>query len=44
MPDQRDSDRSNDIKLLTPLLLMGLILACGILYYAYTGQLTSTGG
>lgn len=38
MAYQRDSrDRTNDTKLLTPLLLMALILACGFLYFAYFG-------
>jgi hypothetical protein len=38
MPDQRDLDRKNDIRLLTPLLLMGVILVVGILIYALTGH------
>jgi uncharacterized protein (UPF0333 family) len=38
MPDQRDLDRKNDIRLMTPLLLMGVILAVGILIYALTGH------
>ena len=38
MPNQRDIDRENDIRFMTPLLLMGLILVCGILAYAYTGH------
>ena len=38
MPSQRDFDRNNDIRLLTPLLLMAATLALGILIYAYTGH------
>ena len=41
MPDQRDLDRKNDIRLLTPLLLMATILAAGILLYALTGHLAA---
>lgn len=44
MPDQLDLDRKNDIRLLTPLLLMAAILAAGLLLYAYTGHsLAATG-
>jgi hypothetical protein len=44
MPDQREIDHKNDVKFLTPLLLMGLILVCGILVLAYTGHsLAATG-
>ena len=44
MPNQHDLDRKNDVRLLTPLLLMGVILAVGILIYAYTGHsLAATG-
>jgi len=44
MLSQRDLDRRNDVKFLTPLLLMALILACGVLFYAYTGHsLAATG-
>lgn len=44
MPSQRDFDRNNDMKFLTPLLLMSMILVCGILIYAYTGHsLAATG-
>ena len=28
----------NDTRLVTPLLLMGLIVVCGLLYYAYIGH------
>jgi hypothetical protein len=38
MPNRHEIDRKNDVKFLTPLLLMALILACGILLYAYTGH------
>jgi len=38
MPNQRDLDRRNDTRFLTPLLIMALILAIGILVYAYSGQ------
>ena len=38
MKNQRDLDRENDVKFLTPLLLMALLLAFGILLYAYTGH------
>jgi hypothetical protein len=33
-----DLDRLNDTRLLTPLLLMALLIVCGFLYFAYTGQ------
>ncbi|HTV35801.1 MAG TPA: hypothetical protein VMF12_05160 [Xanthobacteraceae bacterium] len=35
---RNDLDRKNDIRLLTPLLLMAAILAVGILIYALTGH------
>jgi hypothetical protein len=38
MPDQHELDRKNDIRFLTPLLLMALILVCGILVYAFAGH------
>ena len=38
MANQRDLDRKNDSRLLTPLLLMAAILAVGVLVYAYTGH------
>jgi hypothetical protein len=38
MANQRDLDRHNDARLLTPLLLMATILAVGILVYAFTGH------
>lgn len=44
MPTQDERDRTNDIKFLTPLLLMALLLVCGILIYAYAGHsLAATG-
>jgi hypothetical protein len=44
MADQRDLDRRNDMRLLTPLLLMATILAFGILAYALTGHALAAGG
>ena len=38
MPSQRDIDRINDARLLTPLLLMALVIAAGVLFYALTGH------
>jgi len=38
MTNQSDLDRHNDMRFLTPLLLMALILVIGILVYAYAGQ------
>jgi hypothetical protein len=38
MPDPQDIDQKNDSRFLTPLLVMGLIIAAGILLYAYTGH------
>lgn len=32
MPSQRKIDRRNDAKLLTPLLLMALVIAAGVLF------------
>ena len=37
MPSQRD--RENDTKLLTPLLVMAIAIACGILFTAYSGHM-----
>ena len=34
MPNE---DRSNDTRLITPLLLMGLIVVCSLLYFGYLG-------
>jgi hypothetical protein len=39
LPDQRDIDRQNDRRLLTPLLVMALILVGIALYYSYEGRL-----
>ncbi len=36
MPSQRD--RENDMKLLTPLLLMAIGIVCGFLFTAYAGH------
>ena len=38
MTRQHDRDNSNDVRLLTPLLLMATILAAGLLIFAYTGH------
>jgi hypothetical protein len=38
MPSQRDIDRRNDARLLTPLILMALVIAAGVLFYALTGH------
>ena len=38
MANQRDIDRRNDTKLLTPLLVMALVIAAGILLYALAGN------
>ena len=37
MPNQNDLDRRNDVRFMTPLLLMALILLCGILVVSYSG-------
>jgi hypothetical protein len=34
----QDENRANDIRLITPLLVMGLIVVCGLLYFAYLGH------
>jgi len=44
MASQQDFDRRNDMRLLTPLLLMATILALGILVYALTGHAIAAGG
>lgn len=36
MPSQRKIDRRNDAKLLTPLLLMALVIAAGVLFAVLT--------
>jgi len=38
MSDDQRPDRANDTRLLTPLLLMGLVVVCGFLFYALTGH------
>ena len=44
MPNQYDFDRKNDIRFLTPLLLMALVVVGGMLLYAYAGHsLAATG-
>jgi uncharacterized protein (UPF0333 family) len=40
MPSQRDIDRRNDAKLLTPLLVMALVIAAGVLFYTLIGHAT----
>jgi len=37
MPDQSDIDRNNDKRFLTPLLLMALVIAAGVLLYLVLG-------
>ena len=37
MPDQREIDRNNDMRFLTPLLLMALVIAGGILLFMILG-------
>ena len=36
-PSQRETDRKNDNRLLTPLLLMALVIVGGILIFALLG-------
>jgi hypothetical protein len=36
--DQVYRDRRNDVRFLTPLLLMAVVLAAGILLFAYAGH------
>jgi hypothetical protein len=38
---QYEIDRRNDAKLLTPLLVMALVIAAGILFYALSGHALS---
>jgi len=38
MPSQRDIDRRNDARLLTPLLVMALVIAGGVLVWVLTGH------
>ena len=44
MPYQNEFDRKNDIRLLTPLLLMAAIIAVGVLIWAYTGHALAAAG
>ena len=44
MPKQRDLDRTNDMRFLTPLLVMAVIVVCGILLYAYGGHALAAAG
>jgi hypothetical protein len=45
MPYERnDDDRRNDTRLLTPLLVMGLIVAAGFLFNAFAGHVPPTSG
>jgi hypothetical protein len=44
MPDQPDRDRTNDMRFLTPLLLMAVIVVCGILIFAYAGHALTAAG
>jgi hypothetical protein len=44
MPSQHDLDRSNDVRFLTPILLMAVIMVCGILIYVYVGHALAAAG
>jgi hypothetical protein len=44
MSNERKPDRSNDTRLLTPLLVMGLIIVCGFLFFIVTGHPPSAHG
>ena len=44
MPSEHDLDRSNDVRFLTPILLMAVIVVCGILIYAYAGHALAAAG
>lgn len=37
-PNQSDTDRRNDTRLATPLLIMAVVIALGILVTVYTGH------
>lgn len=37
-PVSQNEDHRNDMRLITPLLVMGLIVVCGLLYYGYLGH------
>jgi hypothetical protein len=43
MVSQRDIDRRNDTRLLTPLLLMALVIVAGVLFYALAGHALAAG-
>jgi hypothetical protein len=43
MTGRSDLDRRNDSRLLTPLLLMAVLLAVGLVVYAYTGHSLAAG-
>ena len=34
-------EAANDTRLLTPLILMGLIVVCGLLFFAYHGAMAA---
>jgi hypothetical protein len=44
MVDERERNRENDTRLLTPLLLMALMIACGALLYAFAGHVPTAQG
>ena len=44
MPNQQELDRKNDVRLLTPLLLMAVLVAIGLLVYAYAGHAFAAAG
>jgi hypothetical protein len=43
MAGLKPEDKRNDMRLLTPLLMMALIVACGFLYFAFEAASTTTG-
>jgi hypothetical protein len=44
MSDVHNSDRRNDNRLLTPLLVMALIIVGGFMYFALVGHAPPTSG
>ena len=42
-PDRANDDRANDTKVLTPLLLMGLVIVIGAFAMLYFGHTPSAG-
>ena len=44
MSDAHNSDRNNDNRLLSPLLVMALIIVGGFMYFAFTGHAPPTSG